>query len=121
MATTTATQTNAKTPPDVEAPSKVDVKGARALFDEILASSGKIDTRVVIERDGVPIGVLVPVEDLGGLTRLDEQIARRLRILDDFRAGFAGISEEEIEREAAKALAEVDAERAARRARGEVV
>ena len=109
MATTTAT------------PSKVDVKDARALFDEMLSASGKIDARVVIERDGVPIGVMIPVEELRALTRLDEQIARRLRILDDFRAGFAGIPHEEIEREAAKALAEVDAERAARRARGEVV
>ena len=115
MAVTTAT------PPTVATPSTVDVKDARALFDEMIAASGKIDTRVVIERDGIVLGAFVPAKDLRGLARLDEQIARRLRILDDFRAGFAGIPQEEIEREAAKALAEVDAERAARRARGEVV
>jgi len=115
MASTTAT------PPTTETLRKVDVKDARALFDEMLSASGKIDARVVIERDGVPIGVMVPARDLRGLARLDEQIARDLQVLDDFREGFKGIPEEEIEREAAKALAEVDAERAARRARGEVV
>ena len=109
MATTTAT------------PSKVDVKDARALFDEMLSASGRIDARVVIERDGIPIGVMVPAEDLQGLVRIDARDAEFDRVLRAMRAPFVGVPVEEIEREAAEALAEVDAERAARRARGEVV
>lgn len=109
------------TPSTTDTPSKVDVKDARALLDEMIAASGRIDGRVVIERDGVVLGAFVPAKDLRGLARLDEQHARHLQVLEDFGAAFAGIPEEEIEREAAKALAEADAERAARRARGEVV
>lgn len=115
MATTTAP------PSKVETPSKVDVKGARVLFDEMLSASGRVDSRIVIERDGVPIGVLIPTEDLRVLARLDEEIAEDLRLFAEMGKGFEGVSEEEIEREVFKALAEVDAERAARRARGEVV
>lgn len=98
-----------------ERPSTVDVKGARALFDEMIDSSGKIDTRVVIERDGVVVGAFVPVADLQTLLKRDEQHAEFNRRLAEMRAPFADVPPEEIEREIEKALAEVDAERAAKR------
>ncbi len=109
MAVTTAT------PPTVATPSTVDVKDARALFDEMIESSGKIDTRVVIERDGVVVGAFIPVEDVRGLARLDVERAEVGRVLAAMRAPFEGVPVEEIEREGAKAVAEVKAERAARR------
>ena len=115
MASTTAMS------PMTETPRKVDVKDAGTLFNEMLSASGRIDARVVIERDGVPIGVMVPAEDLQGLARIDAQDAEDLRLFAEMGKGFERVSEEAIEREVFKALAEVDAERAERRARGEVV
>lgn len=54
------------------------------------------------------------------LTRtLDQERAERQRILAALREPFHGVSAEEIEREAAKAIAEVRAERRARRGNAE--
>jgi len=103
-------------------PPKVDIKDAWLLVQEVAASGDVIDARVVIERDGVAVGAFVPIEDIERLIKSDEQeFVMDMRIIDDIRAGFADVPPEEIEREIEKALAEVDAERATRRARGVVV
>jgi hypothetical protein len=49
------------------------------------------------------------------LARLDAQREERFAVVDRMRAAFADVPTEEIEREAAKAVAEVRAEMAAER------
>jgi prevent-host-death family protein len=73
------------------------------------------ETRVLIEKSGIPVAALVSLADLAHLARLDEQRDKRRQILDAMRAPFRGVPAEEIEREAAKAIAEVRAERRAAR------
>ncbi len=73
------------------------------------------ETRVVIEKAGTPVAVLISAEDLPRLARMDEQYAERRRVLEAMREPFRDVSEEEIEREAAKAVAEVRAEMRAER------
>ncbi len=68
------------------------------------------ETRVVVEKSGIPVAGIVLVNDLRRLARLDQERAERFRALDKFAAGFADQSAEEIERETAQALAEVRAE-----------
>ncbi len=72
-------------------------------------------TRVIVEKSGIPVAALVPVEDLQQLARLDEEDAEARAVLEAMRAPFRGVSAEEIETEAAKAIAEVRAERRAAR------
>jgi prevent-host-death family protein len=72
-------------------------------------------TRIVVEKAGIPVAALVSIEDLARLKRLDEERAERRRVLEAMRAPFRGIPFEEIEREADKAIAEVRAERRAER------
>jgi prevent-host-death family protein len=72
--------------------------------------------RVVIEKSGIPVAVLVSTEDYRRLQRADEETARRFALLEEFRKPFEGIPAEEIEREVEKALAEVRAEMRAERA-----
>ena len=71
------------------------------------------DTRVLIEKSGIPVAALVSLQDLERLARLDEQRDERRQILATLRAPFRGVPTEEIEREAAKAIGEVRAERRA--------
>ena len=71
------------------------------------------NTRVLIEKGGVPTAALVSLGDLERLVQLDDERAERWRLLESMREPFRGVPPEEIEREAAKAIAEV---RAARRA-----
>ena len=66
-----------------------------------------------MEESGAPIAALVSLEDLERLTRLDEEREERFAVVDRMRAAFADIPTAEIEREAAKAVAEVRAEMAA--------
>ena len=74
------------------------------------------ETRVVVEKSGIPVAGLVSADDLRRLDRLDRERAERFRALDEFAAGFADQSPEAIERETAQALAEVRAEARAERA-----
>ena len=69
------------------------------------------ETRVLVEKSGIPVAGLVSAEDLRRLDRLDHERAERFKVLKEFAAGFADQSPEEIERETARAIAEVRAER----------
>lgn len=90
----------------------LDIKNRLAsLVDDV--SSG--EARILIAKSGVPVAALVSIEDLRQLARLDEQRAERRRLLEMLREPFRGVSHEEIERETAKAVAEVQAEMRAER------
>jgi prevent-host-death family protein len=65
------------------------------------------ETRVLVEQGGSPVAALVSPDDLKRLARLDEQRAERKQVVAAMREPFRGVSPEEIERETAKAVAEV--------------
>ena len=73
------------------------------------------ETRVLVEKSGIPVAALVSSDDLQRLAQLDEQRAERRRVLESMREPFRGVPPEEIERETAKAAAEVRAEMATER------
>jgi prevent-host-death family protein len=75
------------------------------------------ETRVLIEKAGIPVAALVSIEDLERLAQLDKERAERRRVLESMREPFRGVPAEEIERETEKAVAEVRAEMAAERER----
>jgi hypothetical protein len=77
-----------------------------ALLDEVARSHN----RMIVERDGQPVAAVIPVADLHSLRRLDEQRERDFVLIRRMEAAFEDVPFEEIEREAAKALAEVRAE-----------
>ena len=73
------------------------------------------ETRILIEKSGIPVAALVSVRDLRRLEHLDRKWAEGERVLRELSAGFADQTEEDIEREVAKAIAEVRAEKWAER------
>jgi prevent-host-death family protein len=73
------------------------------------------NTRVLVEKAGIPVAALVSTEDLRQLARLDAQRAERRRVVAAMREAFRGVPPEEIERETDKAVAEVKAEMRAER------
>lgn len=75
------------------------------LVDEVQQGT----TRVLIEDSGSPAAALVSANDLERLAKLDRERAERWQLLEAMREPFRGIPPEEIEREAAKAIAEVRA------------
>jgi prevent-host-death family protein len=74
------------------------------------------ETRVMVEKSGIPVAGIVSADDLRRLDRLDRERAERFKVLEEFSEAFKDVPVEELEREVARALAEVRAERRAQQA-----
>ncbi|MGH2530900.1 MAG: type II toxin-antitoxin system prevent-host-death family antitoxin [Thermomicrobiales bacterium] len=62
------------------------------------------ETRVVVEKSGIPVAAIVSTEDLERLDRLDRERAERFAVIDEVRAAFRGVPAAEIERETDRIL-----------------
>ncbi len=104
----------ANKPPVTETKS---VSEARRTFSETLNRVYRGETRVVIEKNGIPVGVLVAPRDLSDIDEMQRRREELGAALDASRAAFRGIPVDEIEREVEKAVEEVEARRRQRKAR----
>jgi prevent-host-death family protein len=80
---------------------------ARQNFASILNRVFRGETRVVVEKSGIPVAAIVSAEDLKRLDRLDQlerERAERFAVIDEVRQAFAGVPDEEIERETDRIL-----------------
>ncbi|CAN5677608.1 hypothetical protein BH23CHL4_BH23CHL4_26900 [soil metagenome] len=68
------------------------------------------ETRVLVEKSGIPVAAMISIDDLNKLLRIERQRAEDFAIIDDMRVAFKDVPQEEIEREAEQAVAEVRAE-----------
>ena len=95
------------------------ISDVKARLSSLVNEVYRKETRVLIEKAGIPVAALVSLEDLERLTQLDQERAERRRVLESMREPFRGVPAEEIERETEKAVAEVRAELAAERERAD--
>ncbi len=93
------------------------ISDVKARLSNLVNEVYRKETRVLIEKAGIPVAALVSIEDLERLAQLDKERAERRRVLESMREPFRGVPAEEIERETEKAVAEVRAEMAAERER----
>jgi prevent-host-death family protein len=87
------------------------ISDVKQQFSNLVNQVYRCETRVLVEKSGIPVAGIVSVQDMRRLDRLDRERDERFRIAEEFSAGFADQTPEEIERETAKAIAEVRAER----------
>ena len=73
------------------------------------------ETRVLVEKSGIPVAAMVSPADLQRLTQMDEEDREAWAVVNAMRAAFQDVPQEEIEREAARSVAEVRAEMRAER------
>ena len=95
------------------------ISDVKARLSSLVNEVYREETRVLIEKAGIPVAALVSLEDLERLAQLDQERAERRRVLESMREPFRGVPAEEIERETEKAVAEVRAELAAERERAD--
>ncbi len=88
-----------------------NVSETRRTLSETLDRVRRRETRIVIERSGIPVGAIVSMDDLEDLRRVQERREEALRVFANVRSGFAGIPEEDAEREVWRAIEEVEAAR----------
>ena len=94
----------------------MNVTQARENWSKTLSAVFKQQTRVVLEKAGIPVAALVSPQDLERLRRYDAEREADFAVLDRIGAAFADVPYDELEREVAKANAEARAELRAERA-----
>ena len=85
----------------------INASTARQEWSKILNKVFREETRIVIEKSGIPVAAIISAEDLKRLDRLEKERAGRFRILDEVKATFRDIPETEIENEVDQALTRV--------------
>lgn len=93
---------------------------ARKHFSDVVTRPLRGEGRVIVEKSGTPVGAIVSIEDVRRLEEIDRENERRreeLRsALEETRRAFDDVPPEEIERQIAQAIDEVNAARRERRA-----
>jgi prevent-host-death family protein len=94
----------------------LNVSETRQQFSQLLNRVFRRETRVLVEKNGIPVAAIVSAADFERLANLENRLAERRKILEDFGKNFAGIPAEELEREVTAALDEVREEMGTNRA-----
>ena len=74
-------------------------------WDQLLDRVSQRETRVLVEKDGIPAAAIISVEDLHRLTRFERERARRFKALDEIAARNGDKDPDEVEREIAEEIA----------------
>lgn len=90
---------------------------ARREWSQVLNKVFRGQTRVIVEKSGIPVAAVISAEDLKRFTQLEEQRKERFKALDRIREAFKDIPASEVEAEVDKAVAEVRAEKRGKRSR----
>ena len=83
---------------------------ARAPWSQLLNKVFRNQTRVVVEKSGIPVAAVISAQDLQRFTQMEEQRAKKFAVLDRIGEAFKDVSEKEIEKQVKKAISEVRAE-----------
>jgi len=93
------------------------ISDVRGQLNKLVNRVYRKETRVIVEKSGIPVAGIVSARDLERLKRMDEEDRELWSIVDEMREAFKDVPQEEIEREAARSLAEVREEMRAERER----
>ncbi|MBI4492033.1 MAG: type II toxin-antitoxin system Phd/YefM family antitoxin [Chloroflexi bacterium] len=84
----------------------VKASEARQNFSQLLSKVFRRETRVIVEKSGIPVAAIISAQDLKRFQRLEEEREQRFKALDATREAFKDVPDEELEREVARAVAE---------------
>jgi len=84
----------------------VKASEARQQWSGLLNEVFKGETRVIVEKSGIPVAAIISNEDLQRLIQVEVQRAEDFKVLEESWNAFKDVDPEEIEREVAKAVLE---------------
>ena len=85
----------------------INASTVRQEWSKLLNKVFREETRIVVEKSGIPVAAIISAEDLKRLDQLEKERSDHFRILDEVKAAFRDIPEAEIESETDQALARV--------------
>ncbi|MGH2534209.1 MAG: type II toxin-antitoxin system prevent-host-death family antitoxin [Thermomicrobiales bacterium] len=77
---------------------------ARQQFSDVINRVYRNQSRILIERSGIPVAAIVPADDLARLDRLERERAERFAGLRRISDAFADVPVDELEREVERAV-----------------
>jgi prevent-host-death family protein len=80
---------------------------ARQQFSQLLNEVFRRESRVLVEKSGIPVAAIISAEDFKRLARLEAERNRDFAILDEMREAFKDVPPEEIAREVSRAISQV--------------
>jgi len=83
----------------------------RQQWSQLLNRVFRGQTRVVVEKSGIPVAAVISAEDLDYLTKLEKQRAERFKVLDEISVAFKDVSSDKLFSEVTSAVKEVRKER----------
>jgi prevent-host-death family protein len=90
---------------------------ARQQFSQVLNDVFRRESRVLVEKSGIPVAAIISAEDFKRLARLEAERNKDFSILDEIGEVFKDVSPEEIEREVKRAITHVRREKRRREQR----
>jgi prevent-host-death family protein len=84
----------------------VPASEARQKLGQIMRRVYKRETRIIVEKGGIPVVAVVSLADLERWTRMDREREEHFKILDEIGEAFKDVPDDELEREVASAVAE---------------
>ncbi len=88
----------------------IELADVAGRLDHLIKEASDEETRVLIERLGVPVAAIVPIKDFEHLQRFERERAERFAVIDRMREAFKDVPPEQIERDVAAVITEVRAE-----------
>lgn len=98
---------------------RMGISDARAKLTKLVNEVYRGETRIVVEKSGIPVAVMVSPADLTRLQDLDRRREAAWSVVDEVRARFADVSEEELLGQSLESIAAVRAARRAARSSAE--
>jgi PHD/YefM family antitoxin component YafN of YafNO toxin-antitoxin module len=89
---------------------RMNVTEVEGRLSSLVSKISREDTRILVEENGAPVAGIVPIEDMRRLARLDDQMREAHEVVEVMQAAFADVSDEEIERQTKRIMAEIKEE-----------
>jgi prevent-host-death family protein len=83
---------------------------ARQQFSKVFKVFNEVfrgESRVVVEKSGIPVAVIISAKDFELLARLEQKRAEQFKTLDEIGDAFKDVPLEEIEREVKRVIIQV--------------
>jgi prevent-host-death family protein len=88
----------------------VSASEARQKLGQLMKQVFNRESRVIVEKGGIPVVAMVSIADFKRWTRLDREREERFKIIDEIRARNADREPEEVERDVAEEIASMKGE-----------
>lgn len=89
---------------------------ARQKLGQLIKQVFSRQNRVIVEKGGIPVMVMVSLPDFERWTRLDREREERFKVIDEIRARNADKEPDEVENDIAEEIATMRGEKRERRA-----